>query len=274
VFTISVTLFLLSAFVLVIENIGSALESTRTGVGITIYLKDDASQEQRDALTADLRTLPEVEDVKYIDAAQALEDFRKSLGDRAPLAEGLDQHNPLPASLEVKFKGESADPESYEGIVGKFNSNPAVEEIYFSRGLIGKLNDLMRVLRGGGAIATILLLVVTSFIIANTIRLALHAHRQEIEIMRLVGATDWHVRIPYLIEGFLHGIAGGVVALTLLYASYSVFNRMVGEIDLFRLSAPHLHFLSWPASLLVMLSGVVVGIVGSYVALKRIMHDQ
>jgi cell division transport system permease protein len=274
VFTISVTLFLLSAFVLVVENVSGALESSRTGVGLTVYMKDGASQDQIDSLSAEIRGMPEVSEVEFVSAERALADFRKSLGDRALIAEGLDQQNPLPVSLEVKFKSESTAPEFYDQMVANYSAKPGVEEIYFSKGLIGKISELMRLIRVGGGIATLLLLLVTSFIIANTIRLALHAHRHEIEIMRLVGATDWHIRIPYLLEGCLHGIVGGVIALSLLYATFSVFLGLTVDIELFRMLLPQIHFLAWPTALLVVLSGMGVGILGSFVALQRIMHEQ
>ncbi|MFM1846645.1 MAG: Cell division protein FtsX, partial [Pseudomonadota bacterium] len=188
--TMSVALFLLAAFCLLLQTLNRVAVETRTDVALTIYLKDAAPSEARAALEGELKSQPEVGSLTFKSSDAALAEFSASLGDDAALLEGLADKNPLPASFDVKFKPEFGSIEVYRSFAARYEGNPLVDHIHYSGGVVGRLGAIMQTLRVGGGGAILFMLIATGFLMANTIKLALYAHRSEIEIMRLVGATQ------------------------------------------------------------------------------------
>lgn len=267
VVTIAVAMCLLASFILFLENAGSYLQTTRRRLGVSLYLRDDASEAVVQSLRSEVEKLPQVESVSYRSKGEALKDFQQVLGEQVGLLEGLEGANPLPASLEVRLRDGSE--EAFRSLAQRFKGHAAVEQVQYDQGVVGQLGGMVETLKAVGLVAAILVLLMTAFIIASTIKLALYSHREEIEIMRLVGATDPFVRAPYVIEGCLQGALGSLSSLLVVYALFLIFRNFVQSSPVFALAMPNLIFLSWSSQLLVCFLGVAVGIGGSYIALKR-----
>lgn len=267
--TMSVALFLLAAFCLVLQTLNRVAVETRSDVALTIYLKDGAPSDERAALEQELARRAEVASTDYKSNEDALAEFGRSLGDDAALLEGLAEKNPLPASFEVKFKPEFGSIEVYRDFAARYEAHPLVEHIHYSGGVVGRLGAIMQTLRVGGGGAILFMLIATGFLMANTIKLALYAHRGEIEIMRLVGATQAFVRAPFLIEGTLQGLLGALVGLGLLGGVVGLINRFLGRSESFSEVIQELPGLGVSGFILVLTAGVVVGLLGSFLAVRR-----
>ena len=158
--------------------------------------------------------------VAYTDKAKALKNFRALLGDDASMLEGLEQENPLPASLDMQAVSAEQAESLFEEVSERFRGDSAVESVRYSRGGVQQLKKILSVVRGAGIVGIVFLLIITGFIIANTIRLALYGHRMEIEIMQLVGARRAAIMAPYVIEGLVQGLLGAVVAIGFTFLAF------------------------------------------------------
>ena len=267
-FTISVSLLVFAIFVLLLENIKSVVVSARKDVAVSIYLKDQAGVEDIISLQSQIRKEPYVLKVVHRNKDQALAEFRNTLGERASVLDGLERSNPLPASLEVTFEEIQGVEDLYKPFSEKFSDNSSIEHIEYSRSLIDKLSAFLKYFGWIGLISISFMLVVTGFIITNTIKLALYSHREEIEIMSLVGATDAFIRAPYMIEGFFQGLFGSFVALLISYIFFLLLSEYFVENPGIGIILPAFTYISYRSILLIILSGISVGAFGSYIAVK------
>ena len=273
VITIALALFLFATFVLFMQNVGEFLSSSQSEHTLNLYLRDSAVREDIDGLLRDLKALPQVEDVEYHDKAAALEGFREALGDQSDVLEGLEGQNPLPASLEVRFRKDDSYQGLIETVAGRFSQRAAVEHVQYSAGVISQLGMLIGALKVGGTAAILVMVVLISSIISNTIKLALFSRNDELQIMKLVGATGAFIRTPCLIEGSLQGLAGAILGIIALYFGYLGLARTLARSDVLRVVFPQLHFLSPIGFLLVAAVGILVGVFGSYFAVRPFLND-
>lgn len=270
--TIATALLIFAVFVLIVENIRSIVASAGKEVTVSIYLKDDVPADQVKKYIVEIKKFDFVDKVEERSKAEALKDFRQTLGDQSVILEGLEDNNPLPASLEVTFKNIEDIESKFDSFVAKFRDLETVEHVAYSRSLIDRLSNFLKFFRLSGAIAIVFMLLITSFIITNTIRLALYSHREEIEIMKLVGATDLFVRAPYMIEGFVQGLVGAILALFVSYACFLLVRDGLSSHEVLRIFIPKLDFLSFRSMFLVVISGITVGICGSYLAVRKFLE--
>lgn len=256
--SIGLSLFVLGTFGLVAYNVGLALQQIEERVEIVAYLRDDVSAAELEIIQNDLRSFPEVEQVVHVskfeamrNAMQQLEEFREVFSDL--------QMNPLPASLEVRMREDHRDPTSVERVAELVSVYPFVDDVRYGREWVDKIYQLRRI---GGTVAIVLGLAfaaVAVLIIGSTVRMAVLARRDEISIMRLVGATDGFIRRPFLLEGFLTGIAGGALALLLTYAAFAAVDGTLLELD----------WLPTPWAAAGTFAGGLLGLLASGAALRR-----
>lgn len=267
-FTISVTLLIFTIFILVVENIRSLALSARTEVTISLFLKEPEEEPQIAELKKEISALEYIDKVVYRTKNEALQDFKLTLGERGGILEGLESNNPLPASLEVTFREVDKVEQYYNPFVERYSQHPAIEHVEYSRSLIDRLNEFLKYFGWIGLCSMAFMLLVTSFIITNTIKLALYSHREEIEIMALVGATNSFIRAPYMIEGFFQGLLGGLVAVVISYFLYLFAAQFLAESQVLRLIVPSFSFISLQSIVLIIISGITVGALGSYLAVR------
>jgi cell division transport system permease protein len=256
-------LILLAGFFVMLTGLNAGLQFVEQKVEIVADVRSDAP----DLAIRDLKTrteaLPEVANVQYVTATEALQQFRVRLQQqgREDLTTYLDQ-NPLPGSLLVKLK----DPQVFGNVVDFLRADPAVSRVQEIQNLVDRVLTVTNLLRTGGLVVLGLVGIVVLFIIINTIRLAVVARAEEIEIMRLVGASDAFIRWPFIFEGALVGLIGALVTLGLVALAAGPLGRvMTGFFEVLPLE---LGSLERDVSLLVLGTGLGLGVVGSWVSVR------
>lgn len=271
IITIATTLLIFAIFILFIENVKGFVGTAQSDLTVNLYLSDQIKKDQIVALTGEIEKTPEVESVTYRSKDQAMTEFREVLGEKAVILEGLEEENPLPASLEVHFQRLPSVDQAFDAFAERFGSRPEIERVDYSRGLLLRISEFLKFFRWAGFLSIFFMLLITSFIITNTIKLALYSHREEIEIMKLVGATDGFVRAPYMIEGFFQGLIGAFISLGVSYSCYLLVHDLFLSNEELQVLVPTIQYLSWHSVILVLLSGVAVGIFGSYLAVRKFL---
>ena len=210
--TMVLMLLLLAGFWIVQTGLSAGIEYVEQKVQVVAELNDDVSDADVAALRVQIAAMPEVAEVQYVSKEQAAADFkaREAQAGRTDLTAYLDT-NPFPASLQVRLK----DPKNYGDVVTTLQGQPIVNRVLPVESVVDRLLTVTAILRTVGLIVLALVGLTVLFIIINTIRLAVVARAEEIEIMRLVGASDAFVRWPFIFEGALVGLLGAVVTLAL-----------------------------------------------------------
>lgn len=274
VFTIGIALFLLGIFILFIENVRGVIQDRHAEISVSLFLKDETTPNESEALVTEMKADTGIASVSFRDKTKALEAFRRSLGPDAAVLDGLEQSNPLPASVEVVLNIDDTVTERLEALVNRFTVDKRIEYVKYSRGLVEQLHRVVRVVEFGGWFGVFLLLMLTGFIIANTIKLALYSHRNEIEIMQLVGASRWSIQAPYVLEGFFHGILGACLSVIIVFVGFLFLQDVMVKADLLRFVFPTFRFLSGGAVALLAAAGMVVGTLSSFLAVRRFLRDE
>ncbi|HEX2186778.1 MAG TPA: permease-like cell division protein FtsX, partial [Chloroflexota bacterium] len=204
-------------------------------------------------------------EVSYFTKDEAMARLKTQLADRAELLDMV-QDNPLPASVEVRVR----DPGSIAALAERLRQNPLVEEIPLQQDVVDNLVRITRFARFAGTAMVAGMVGVTLFVIMNTIRLAVYARRQEIEIMKLVGATDWFIRWPFLLEGVLYGLIGAAITILVVVATYRPLEgQFLSMVQFLPVNLDP----TFPLKLsgLTVLVGVGVGAAGSYLSVRRFL---
>ncbi len=214
--TVAITLFIVGFFAIIVYDVQGIISSIKSDVELAVYLEDNISEELKEYIEQYIISWEETDAVRYISKEQALERFKKQ-------NEGSDilkeiEGNPLPASFEITLN----NPEKIDRVALRFydkdgNCIEGVDEVIYGRNYVNTLFSITAIIGTIAFLIIIALLLAAVVLIFNTIRLSIYARRKEIEVMKLVGATNWFVRIPFLFEGFFEGFAGSVVSIILLY---------------------------------------------------------
>jgi len=259
---VGLALFVVGLFGLATYNLGLALTSIEERVEVVVYLRDDARQAEIDLLQSDLSEIGEVARVRYVSKREALERAKQDLPEFSDLFSGLDV-NPLPQSLEVEFRPGARNREVVERVSEAAGAYPFVEDVRYGREWVDKLFTLRRV---GAATAAVLggaFFVVAALIIAMALRIAVLARRDEIHVMRLVGATNTFIRLPFLLEGAMAGLLGGLLAWLLTYVVYRGVYAFLFAVAW----VPPSWILTW------IVSGMLFGVFASALAIRRHLRE-
>ncbi len=259
---VALALFVLGLFSVAAWNLRLALETMEERVEVVAYLRDDAGSAQVDLLVDELRRLPEVEAVGYVSRNEALARARQELPEFSELFTDLEV-NPLPASVEVTLRTGQRDPASVESVALEAEAFGIVEEVRYGREWVERLYLIRRI----GAITAAILgggfALVAALIIGTAIRIAIFARRDEILIMRLVGATNGFIRRPFVLEGALTGLAGGILAVMLTLAAHGAVSSFL--LDIAWIPA------AWVA--VGVLAGAGLGTLASLLAVRRHLRE-
>jgi cell division transport system permease protein len=261
--TMTFMLLLLGGFWIVQAGLSAGLQYVEQKVQVVAYMKDDATADQVDEALAAVRLMPEVKDVVYVTKDEALARFRANLAERGqPDLTGSLDTNPLPASIEVYL----VDPTDFGAIVTQLDSSPGIDRVDDVQQLVDRVTTVTTVIRTGGIVALVLVGLTVLFIIVNTIRLAVTSRAEEIEIMRLVGASDAFIRWPFIFEGALVGLLGALVTLIILGAAAAPLSSLM--LGFFRVLPLEFGTLVRDVAVLVLVTGLGLGVVGSYVSVR------
>jgi len=265
VFTIAVALVLSGGFALVASNMGDVLRRFGDEVQVTAYLEEDLEIDAMRAIARSVETVEGVESVQLVSKEEALERFRERLGGSS-LLDGLEE-NPLPASLVISLRAESRTPRGIGILVTALSGLPGVAELAHGQEWVEGYARFASLVRAGGLVLAVVLGLAALLIVANTIRLAVYAREDELDILALVGASRSFVRIPFLIEGVLQGAAGGSLAVALLFAGFhGVLPQLEYGLALI-LGDASPHFFRPIEAVAVVGAGAGLGLVGSISAL-------
>ena len=265
VITIAAALFLLGALLLVTWNAGQILEGWAGAGEMSVYLRDDASPENRAAVDQLLADSNLVAGREYMSKADALVKFRSDFADMASLG-GDFSDNPFPASFEVRLQPETPDAAAIEGLAVGLAESSGVADVRYDRLWLERVTTAVVLMRGAGLVVMAVLIVAAGLTVANVVRLAGHARRQEIEIMQLVGAPMIYVRGPFVAEGVFQGGIGALVALGVLWVGFTAGQLRYGELAADLLGVEGMSFLPWSLSGLLIGGGMAVGCVAGLMA--------
>jgi cell division transport system permease protein len=266
VLTIAVTLVLSGAFALVVKNMQGLLERIGEDVTVTAYLEEGMTDQDRAALAARVKTVEGVQDVVSFSKEEARHRFEQSDQGRGELLQALGE-NPLPASLEISLKPDRRNSEGVRVVIQSLKGLPGIAELANAQDWVQGYAGALSLLRAVGAGLGIVLALATLLIVSNTIRLAVYARRDEIEILTLVGASRSFVAIPFLLEGALQGALGGALAVGGLAGLYSLaLPSLAAGLRLVLGDTPPVFF-ALSEMLVVVCIGALLGVLGSAASL-------
>ncbi|HEX2436664.1 MAG TPA: permease-like cell division protein FtsX [Methylomirabilota bacterium] len=265
---ISLSLAALGAFWLLSSNLGQAVSQFRERVKIVVYLKREPSAADAAALVARVRGMPGVAAVRYIGKSEALGTLKQVLGKDAAVADSLPQ-NPLPASLEITPTDEGATPEGGRSLVTRLSALPETDEVGGGVDWIDRFAQGQRLLWLFGLGVGSVLAGAAILTVATATALVLHARREEMEIMRLVGAPEHVVRLPLLMQGMMQGLIGAVLAIWVLVGCYAVVGPRLEPLVAETLGIPRLAFLRPQNVITLMIAGTLLGGLGGWMARGR-----
>ncbi len=227
---IGLSLFVIGLFALTAHNIDEALTGVESRVEVVAYLEEGAAEQIVDVARSEIEGFPEVEEVRYISKVEALFEASRELTEFSDVFSDLEV-NPLPASFELRMREGFRTPEDVERVAERLRGYDFVEEVRYGREWLDRVFALRRI-AGGAALALGSAFALGAILLIGTaVRMAVLARSREIAIMQTVGATDAYIRRPFLVEGFLTGVAGGLLALGLTWAVYAVVDRTMLELS-------------------------------------------
>jgi cell division transport system permease protein len=268
ILSIGVSLYVLGLFLLLAYNLNLFVGALGRDMQVQIYLAEGADDAQIAALRAELASDPAVQAVVFVTREQARERFRRTFPSLRDLSERIGG-NPFPASFELILRDGYRDPEAIERLAASYRKAGGVEEVRYDLGWIRRLGGLVKLVRGGGIGLGGLLALAVMVTVGATVRLTVLARREEIEIMKLVGATAVYIRGPFLLAAAAQGLAGGALAILLLRLTH----RLLHGSEIYRAN-PFLaivtgRFLPWDAALLLVLGGGGLALLAAVMALRR-----
>jgi cell division transport system permease protein len=256
IMTIAFSLFALGLFGLVTLNFDRALDRVEEKVEIEAYLVADAPIEAISAAMGDVQSFPEVQRVDMISPDSALARARRDMAEFRDVFDAAI----LPPSLQIQLKPGFNDPATVQAVADRLRSYEFVEDVRFPQESVQKLYDIRNVATAAGIVLGIAFAAVAVIIIGATIRMAVLARAKEISIMRLVGATDGFIRRPFVVEGLLKGIAGGLIAFGLTWLTHGIVSRYLEMAT---------SFFPWQTALLGVLFGGLIGVLGITLSVGR-----
>lgn len=264
--TVAVSLFVLGVFLILVLNMNRLASSLESQVQISVYLADDLKKADRDDLALDIKNMQGIESIKFVSRDEAKERLAQRLGDQKYLLDALGEQNPLPDAFELTVK----QPDMVETAAKAIEKMPGVEAAKYGQDVVENLFAITRLMRIFGVALMLLLAGATLFIISNTIRLTVFARRKEIAIMKYVGATDWFIRWPFLLEGIVLGFVGSIIAALVLRSFYAAMAAKIYDTLAFFPLMPQYPFMNYVA-IAIILSGMAIGAIGSTISLKRFL---
>ena len=263
--TIALALFVLGGFLLVTANLERLGAEWSSAAEMSVYVKDDVKPEDLGAIEALLKPGALVAGHEYVSKTDALVRFKQTFSDLAVAMGGFDE-NPLPASYEVRLRPGASAGEDIETLAARLRQTPGVADVRYDRQWLTRLLSAISVIRAAGLVLGSLLTLAAALTVSNVVRLALHARRDELEIMQLVGAPQGYIRGPFVMEGVLQGGIGAAAALAVLAITFFALRASYLVPLASALSLSAVRFLPLELSLGLVVGGMAVGCVGGLVA--------
>lgn len=264
--TVAVSLSLFGAAVFFALGVGNMTQRWKGGIEFIVFMKPDASQEQIDSVQGALKENPEIKNVTYIDKKAAFEEFKQLFSRSKEMVEAVEEGS-MPPSFRVAPRTSDAD--LIQALGDEYGKKAGVREVVFAFETVRTMQRVSRYITIAIIGIAASLLVAAVLLILNTIRMAMFARRREIEVMKLVGATNWFIRVPFMIEGLVQGIVGAFAAIGVVEVLNWLFDRGLASnsLRIFQGFTVHAGELSWTI-LGVLGLGIVIGASGSGIAVS------
>lgn len=269
--TMATSLFVFGVFILVQENLQHMLNGWGDQIQINTYLDNEVGTDQVQAIMDRIRALPEVEEARHISKEQAWSDFQTALGAQSAVLEGLPR-DVLPASFEITVKPAYRDAPQVEDLAGRLGKIDGIAAVEYPQQWVDRLSLFVLAVHWAKWALGGILFIATFFIVGSTVRLALLARKEEIEIMQFVGASEELIQAPFVVEGMLQGTIGAVVSLLCLWLFYSFLQQyLIAELALFG-PKMQLRFLDPTSITMILVIGWLLGGAGSLFSLRRFLR--
>ncbi|RJQ54013.1 MAG: ABC transporter permease [Nitrospiraceae bacterium] len=269
VLSVSIGLTILCSFILINANMSTALQRWAKSFGVVVYLDEDISREGEEILKNHFLQDADIEEVKYISKEDAFQEIKRTLGSNAMILDVF-RESPLPSSFELKLKNALQDPSRIKEKVGQLQKMEGVHEAQYGEKWLSSLNTIAKTIKIGSIVFGTAIFIAVTFITYSTIKIFLHRRKEEIETLKLLGASRSFIRLPYLMEGFFIGTMGGVLSSLAILGSYSfIMYKMVEFMPAIKFvmsSLPSMIYLVIP------LGGAVMSLTGSFIAIGKIRY--
>lgn len=268
IITIAVSVLIAGAFALFLMNANDIMNTWKKGIRVMVYLKPDIPEIKIGELERRIQEMDGVRDVQFISKKEALQRLKNQMKRQPSLLENL-KENPLPDAFEIRLKESFQNRNRIEALAERLSSLVQVEDVEYGQIWLGRFMSIINLFRLTGYAMGGLFFLAAVFIVANTIRLVLYSRREEVEIMRLVGATDGFIKAPFYIEGLVQGALGGMIGLAVLFVIFLLVSLNVEQgltAGLFTI-----RFLSPGASCGILVCSMFVGWLGCYLSLKQFL---
>ncbi|MBI3049983.1 MAG: hypothetical protein HYY76_16915 [Acidobacteria bacterium] len=268
VVAIALAMIVLGALLLVTWNVERLLAEWSSAAEFSVYLRDDATSEERGAIEAAIDESGAILARQYVSKGDALTRFRREFAELASLTEGFDD-NPFPASVEVRVTPEAEADGRAEALVRRVGALPGVADVRYDREWLARVASGLIAIRGVGFALALVMALAAAVTVASVVRLGLHARRDELEIMHLVGSPMTFIRGPFVAEGVLQGGVGALVALGLLWLGFAVVSAWWGDAFAVLLDGRSLQFLPSRLCAALVAGGMAVGGAGGFAASRH-----
>ncbi len=269
--TITVSFVIVGIFLIITGNLGALMADWKEQFQVTVFLEDNITADQLALLRKRVQSERAVKSATYTSKAEALQQFKREMQGKESLLEGLGE-NPIPASLQLRVHEAYQTPEALKQLTASLGRLEGVEDVMYGQEWVDRLSSVIQVLRLLGLSVGLALGLASLLIVSNTIRLAVYARAEEIEVMRLVGATRLHIRIPFVLEGVIQGTLGAALALLLLFAAYraTLWQIQMTPGQIFGMGVGS--FLAPEWALLMIAVGAGLGAFGSLISVGRFLR--
>lgn len=264
--TVAAALFIFGVFMLLVVNVNKIVNTVESEIEIKVFLKEDVTTIQKQQIEKDIKAITEVKEIRFESQKDALEKFKEGLGEKADLADGLELENPLPASFILKVNR----PQDVAGVSAKLKGLTGVEKINDGQQMVETIINVTGFIKVTSILLMVILGVISISLISNTIKLTVIARKREIGIMKYIGATDWFIRWPFIIEGMLMGLLGAVVSILILSLGYGYGAKIVSDSQMIFSLVPAneiLLSLGWQFSII----GIFIGGIGSLLSIRKFL---
>jgi len=268
--TIAISLFILGIFLLVSTNLSGVINEWGEKVQVNIYLKNDISQNNFLFLRDRIESSPEVESYRYVSQQDALKEFRELFGKYETFSDKLEE-DVFPASFEIKIKSDFRTTGKIEKFTERFANITGIEEIQYDREWILRLNTIINLIKLLAVTIGGILVLAAISTTSNVIKMTILSRKDEIEVMRLVGASNSFIKGPFFFEGFIQGLTAGGIAVGLLYFLFKMAKSYISTSAGLFFTYIDFSFLNTPEIVLFIIGGTLVGTLGSLLSLGRFL---
>jgi cell division transport system permease protein len=265
---ISLSLLVMSTFFMVFLNLQTYLDKWKDQIQVSVYIADSNKPEDISVIQKKITSFAQVKKASLITKEEALSFFKDSFPGQKQALESL-KDNPLPASIDIQLQDEYRGPDEIKIFALQIKKIPGVDDVEYGQTWIEGYANFLKFMRSAAIAVGVIILLATIFIISNTIKLTLFARKDEIEIMKLVGATNFFIRVPFYLEGIIQGLLGAFFALIVLFFSYQLVTNWIAQSSYFSLKFFKIFFLPLPYLFLIAAVGMITGFLGSFFSLGK-----